>query len=92
MNSSRGVKAERFVRPDRVEHLTVGLSLTVQVRQDLELLPVQMLVFQRSESAFPNPFWPGLLRRVLIWTNSVREAMNAANACPLNAPPLSVTS
>jgi hypothetical protein len=79
------VEAEGFVRTDVVEDLPVGFGFPVQVGQGIDLLPVEVLVLQRPERPFPDPVLAWALRRVRMWSSSGREAMNAANAWPLNA-------
>jgi hypothetical protein len=45
---------EGLVRPDRVEQLPVGLAFEAELVAVVDLVPVEVFVFQRAEGAFAD--------------------------------------
>jgi len=50
----RPVEAEGLMRPDLVEDLPVGVRLTDEIVEGIDLLPVEVLVLQRAERALAD--------------------------------------
>ena len=59
MGFERSAAAEGLVGSDRVEELSVGLGVEAEVVAVVDLVPVEMLVLQRAESALTDAVLAG---------------------------------
>jgi hypothetical protein len=87
----RAREVQGFVRLDVGEDLPVALGLDREAGTVADLQPVEARTSTSRTLALGHGSGQGL-RRVRMWSNSGREAVDAANLLDVNAPPLSVTS
>jgi hypothetical protein len=54
-----GCRSRGFLRADVVEHVPVGVALTYEIGESLDLAPVEGSYFGDPKARSRTPFWPG---------------------------------